>query len=302
MNSVEALFTSSFFDWYQVTFTEKMDVEYFVKLAGDNWDFLDIENHPPRVKQYTHGLNLKRGDRVVMHLCWGGHNIGLHVVSTGGISHDVATWMQSKFPGQYAVSRADVRLDTTTPGMFDYMIKQASEFALERKIKTNHQGDWLTGVAGRTLYLGSKDSVVQVRIYEKGKKEGGNPDWVRLEIQVRPSKAASKEVAANFEPFQWWQSSKWSWDFMNKVFCHEAQRSVQTLGTVWRASDRERAVLALVAQYGNILEEVASSLPSGWDDIGGFLKHFRDISKENKKAIGGAGESPYEGVLSRMLG
>lgn len=106
-----------------------------------------------------------------MHLCWGGHNIGLHVVSTGSVSHDVGEWMQQHFSGLYGVSRADVRMDTTTEGVFDYLVKVAGDFAIDRKIKTNHQGDWLTGKAGRTLYLGSKDSVVQVRIYEKGKKE-----------------------------------------------------------------------------------------------------------------------------------
>jgi hypothetical protein len=59
--------------------------------------------------------------------------------------------------------------------------------------------------------------------------------------------------------------------------------------------------MALVSQYGNILDEIAGSLPSGWSDIGEYLKHFRDITKENKKALSGSGESPYEEVLSRIL-
>lgn len=301
MKSIEALFTSSFFDWYQVTFSEKMPVEWFIKCAQEKWDFLDIERASPRVKQYTHAANLKRGDRVIMHLCWGGHNIGLHVVSTGSVSHDVGEWMQDCFKGLYGVSRADVRMDTTTDGVFDYLVKVAGDFAIDRKIKTNHQGDWLTGKAGRTLYLGSKDSVVQVRIYEKGKKEGGDPNWVRVEIQVRPSKAAKKMEAAYFKTHSFWQSSVWSFDLMNKLFIADYAREVDVLGTVWRASDRERALMALVSQYGNILEEMADSLPSGWSDIGEYLKHFRDIAKENKKALSGSGDSPYEEVLSRIL-
>lgn len=60
MKSIEALFTSSFFDWYQVTFSEKMPVEWFIKCAQEQWDFLDIERASPRVKQYTHAANLKR--------------------------------------------------------------------------------------------------------------------------------------------------------------------------------------------------------------------------------------------------
>lgn len=301
MTSIEALFTSSFFDWYQVTFSEKMPVEWFIKCAQEKWDFLDVERASPRVKQYVHAANLKRGDRVIMHLCWGGQNIGLHVISTGSVSHDVGLWMQDKFKGLYGVSRADVRLDTVTEGMFDYLIKVASEFAIDRKIKTNHQGDWLTGKAGRTLYLGSKDSVVQVRIYEKGKKEGGDPNWVRVEIQVRPPKAHKKLEAAHFPPDLFWNSSVWSFDLMNKLFISDYSRQVDVLGTVWRASDRERAVMALVSQYGNTLEQIAESLPAGWSDIGEYLKHFRDILKENKKALSGSGDSPYEEVLSRIL-
>ena len=301
MTSVEALFTSSFFDWYQVTFSEKMPVEWFIKCAQENWDFLDIEQASPRVKQYRHAVNLKRSDRVIMHLCWGGQNIGLHVISTGSVSHDVGLWMQDKFTGLYGVSRADVRIDTVTEGMFDYLIKVASDFAIDRKIKTNHQGDWLTGNAGRTLYLGSKDSVVQVRIYEKGKKEGGDPNWVRVEIQVRPPKSHKKLEASHFSPYLFWSSSVWSFDLMNKLFISDYSREVDVLGTVWRASDRERAVMALVSQYGNTLEQIADSLPSGWSDIGEYLKHFRDILKENKKALSGSGESPYEEVLTRIL-
>jgi hypothetical protein len=301
MNQLEALLKGSFFDWYQVTFTEKMEVEFFVNLAHEHWDFLSVERVSPRVRQYIHAVNLKRGDRVIMHLCWGGSNIGLHVISTGSISHDVANWMKDKFLGLYGVSRADVRIDFTNEGMFDHLVKVACDFAIQRKVKTNHQGDWLTGKAGRTLYVGSKDSVVQVRIYEKGKKEGGDPNWVRLEIQVRPSKSHSKETAAAFVPFQFWQSSKWSHDLMNIIFVSDSEREVDTLGTVWRASDMERSLMALVSQYGNTLDFLASRLPNGWHDLGSHLYHLRSVMIENKRAISGSGDSPYEEVPTRVL-
>lgn len=301
MKSLEALFTASFFDWYQVTFTEKMEVEWFINCAHEKWDFLSVDRVSPRVKQYAHAINLKRGDRVIMHLCWGGHNIGLHVISTGSISHDVAMWMREKFLGLYGVSRADVRMDTITEGMFDYLIKVSGDFAIQRKVKTNHQGDWLTGKAGRTLYIGSKDSVVQVRIYEKGKKEGGDPNWVRIEIQVRPAKSHSKEKAAAFLPFNFWQSSKWSHDLMNIIFIANSEREVETLGTVWRVSDVERSLIALISQYGNTLDSLSSTLPGGWSDVGNHLYHLRSLMIENKRAMSGVGESPYEEVMSRLL-
>ena len=49
----------------------------------------------------------------------------------------------------------------------------AFEFAKERKIVTNHQGDWLTGERGRTLYIGSKSSVaLKLESMKKVRKKG----------------------------------------------------------------------------------------------------------------------------------
>jgi hypothetical protein len=73
------------------------------------------------------------------------------------------------------------------------------------------------------------------------------------------------------------------------------------LGTVWRASDAERSLIALISQYGNTLDLLASALPGGWSDVGNHLYHLRSLMVENKRAMSGAGESPYEDVMTRLL-
>ena len=50
------------------------------------------------------------------------------------------------------------------------------------------------------MYLGANSSPVRCRLYAKGKQPGyrsaGRPDWVRLEVQVRPQKTARKSYSA----------------------------------------------------------------------------------------------------------
>ena len=42
-----------------------------------------------------------------------------------------------------------------------------------------------------TLYIGSRSSDVMVRMYEKGKEQGTDEDWLRVEIEVKGDKAKS---------------------------------------------------------------------------------------------------------------
>jgi len=42
-----------------------------------------------------------------------------------------------------------------------------------------------------TLYIGSRESEVMIRLYEKGKKENMPIDWVRLELEIKGDKAVA---------------------------------------------------------------------------------------------------------------
>lgn len=296
--NLQAYIDDNFFDWYQVTFEPEIEPDKLIEHLVTSFDLVSIERVSPRVKQYARAVNVVRGSRVIAHVCWDGCNEGVHLISTGNIADDVAKWLQSNYSGQYGVSRADVRIDFVEEGAFDFLTNLAFEFAKERKIVTNHQGDWLTGDRGRTLYIGSKSSVAQVRIYEKGKKEGGDPNWVRIEAQVRPAKRRGKVEAANLSALMFWQASKWLYEFRNLVFIDNRERSVMTLGTVWSATDEQRALMALVNQYGNTLDNLANKLPDGWDGVGNYLKNFRSTIRANNNAISGSDSCPYDQVDS----
>lgn len=314
--AVRDVFNGEYFDWYQGTFLNgRMPVDKFsndphlaraatfLKRIQNKWgsDFADIVESEPRVKQYSHGADLMRGSQKIIHVCWGGSNAGVHFISTGHISNEVAGWLQSEESGyqaSYGVSRADPRMDMVDPAAWEYLYGLSADFALKRKLTTNSMGDWLTGEKGRTFYIGSKTSAVQTRLYEKGKKEGGDPDWVRLEAQVRPSKADQKLKAAMWSPRDFFlHSSRWLADYYQKVLFEDHGRPDIHLGTVWSKSDREKAVTACVRQYGNRLLELADYL-GGWDKLGeclGDLKVLVDAGNQGS----GFGDNPYEKAIAR---
>lgn len=307
---VKMEFTDSFFDWYQVTFPNLSDPENLIEKALKHFDLSSIEPSQPRVKQYYRGVNLVRGSHTIFHVCWGGCNEGIHLLSTSFVSHEVEVWLKENWEGSYIVSRADVRIDSISTGSFEYLYGLCKEVSDLLDIKRNQVGDWDVegSPSGRTYYLGSKSSVAQVRLYEKGKLEGGDKDWSRLEIQVRPSKRAGKEKAAAYRPEQFWGCSTWSNLLYVTIFNNSEKIKPETLGSVWRLSDQERALRALVSQYGNTLERLANELPNGWDSIGRYLFELKafpvDINEPDKAFVmakAGFGVNPFDVVLKKVV-
>lgn len=152
----------------------------------------------------------------------------------------------------HRVTRMDVALDYTGPGVFDHLHGIAREIADRNRLKTGlmFQPDLLD--RGRTYRIGSPASPVMVRLYEKGLHEAArgrnrepDPDWTRLEIQVRPQKAA-KATFATVEPQAAWGASKWTAQLIEAVMGEEPVR-LEVDPRV--ESEWERTQANLVQQY-----------------------------------------------------
>lgn len=316
--TVREIADCDFYDWYQVTFEVGMmprHSEYWsmnstswaavslVHNFRENWTGSVVEEVPPRVKQYHKAVNILRGSQTIAHICWGGSNAGVHMISTGAIADEVAKFLQSESAGYrctYGVSRADVRCDLVDPAAWEYLYGAAEGFCLKRKIKTNSMGDWLTGEAGRTFYMGSKTSVVQVRIYEKGKKDGGDPNWVRVEAQIRPSKSDHKRlVAMNSAKAMFMGSSKWLTDFYLHVLLEKDDSPRKYIGTVWKRSDLQSSVVHMVNQYGKAFAELAEEL-GGSENAGKFVELMIEKSREFRGQKEGMGDNPFDEVMSNF--
>lgn len=149
MESIEKLWCAPRFDWYEGTFKGlRIDADTVVADALTHWDMSSVVQVRPRNGVYMRACEIVRGSMCILHLCWGGYNEGVHFIASGAVSHEVWEWLNTQYQGMYSVSRADVRQDCTTEGMWDYVYKEAERFALNRRIKCRHVGDYLTAKMG----------------------------------------------------------------------------------------------------------------------------------------------------------
>lgn len=89
--------------------------------------------------------------------------------------------------------RADIALDFNGAKYFKKISSELVELAKTKNLKTSTVGDWVQGVGGRTLYVGSRTSAFMVRLYEKYKQKGidtGGEETIRLELEIKPYKHA----------------------------------------------------------------------------------------------------------------
>ena len=297
MESLERLWNAPRFDWYEGTFTGlRIDADTVVAGALAHWDLSSVVKVRPRNGIYERACEIVRGSMCIMHLCWGGYNKSVHFISSGAVSHEVWAWLCDQYHGMYSVSRADVRQDCTTEGMWDYVYKEAERFALNRRIKCRHVGDYLTGEAGRTLYLGGASASTQCRIYEKGKKDGGDKNWIRLEFQVRPAKSRDKALAASYLPFYFIQQSRWALDFYSAVMKGVSAQTfgdVESLSNVWRVADDDRAEFAMIKQYGKTIERIMDKCGGDAHEMGAYIVAMMVAIKEQNAAMTGFGANPY---------
>lgn len=250
-------------DWYQATLPESSRDEVISALLSQ-FELSDVRPGRPK-NGYSFGAEIARGDKVLSTIWWGG-NPGCHVTGTGESAPKVAEAIREVAPA-HRVTRCDVCKDWVEEGLFDRLSEELTEYAQSKGVKINQQGDWIRGEA-RTLYLGSRNSPVQLVVYEKGYQAGGNTDWVRMEVRVRPSKD-KKEVVAAWQPGNCWTASRWLVEALEALgFAKLDHRSV---GTVRQQSDEERARAALIGQYGRIIQQWAEEL-GGFEELAVALK------------------------------
>lgn len=197
---------------------------------------------------YDRAAEVYSGDKKLAHIKWSsnGANPGVSVEGTSENSRAVRDAIQHY---EHRVSRADVRIDYVEDGLFDCLASFLEKFAVQNKITLNHQGDWVRGKS-RTLYLGSKDSVCQMRLYEKGHKEGGDPNWIRMEVQIRP-KGKAGYACAKWEPAQYLGSIAWVKKAL-KTLQIDYENTNHSLGTVRKPTDESMTRLAMIRQYHKI--------------------------------------------------
>jgi len=237
-----------FFDWYQATI-HHLSPENVVDMLRPH--FLGADLKPAGgLKGYDRGFSLIRGDHELLRGAYHstGKTTGVYLRSSGSDSQQLWEALRT-IP--HNVTRADSAIDYVEQGIYDWMSERLIEFAQERNLKISYLGDWARG-NNRTLYIGSRKSTVFLRVYEKGHKEGADPNWIRFEVEVKPTKEKRKQFSA-FDAKDYQRVGRWLTDA-------RAMLGIQVENTI--PASRPRTItstiktrLALINQYKAILSD-----------------------------------------------
>lgn len=238
------------FDWYQGT----------VEMPSD--DLMDLaltalgDEHPvpaPGRNGYARGWEIRREGARSALVYEGGFHDHPHITASGENAPPLARFLRgSKHP--HRVSRADVCIDTDTPGAFENLFSALRTLAKTSGLTATLMHNPDDGQAGATYYVGSKTSEVRARLYEKGKQlpEAERPDWVRFEVQARPQRER-KAWTAQAPEWDVLGSSQWSRKFATETLGASATAPPTRSE---RVSDLEGALRAMGSQYGRRMVEL----------------------------------------------
>lgn len=167
---------------------------------------------PKHARQYQHAVQFRNvsSERVDGIARWGGNGGGVNLDFSGEPSAVVGDWLRENYPSHHAPSRMDVCEDLLGPGLFDAIFEFGRDLAQRSspRIQINRQGDWDDLERGRTVEFGSRESVSQLVVYEKGLQLIGKGidaprDHVRIEHRIRPDKALKRRLPAMDLPSTW---------------------------------------------------------------------------------------------------
>lgn len=254
--------TTLFFDWYACSLDHSPD-EIMTGLLSSyphgTWE------HVKPKHGYSEGMALVLPDlSFAATLWWGGASQGaaVYAFATGSNAHTFASVIRSLYPVHRLV-RADIAVD------YNHSLAWVSLYHLAvylHKDKFVRNPPHYIGDLGkeavdtphgrnRTIYLGSRESVHMVRIYEKGKKDNPSlPDWVRVEVEFKP-RGNARYAYASATPAECLAATSLGSELLRALFDSSALRPCPA-GAVRGLTDFERSANALVAQWSPFIRKL----------------------------------------------
>lgn len=202
--------------------------------------------------------------------------------ATGSRSLDLYEFLQSVYLlHEVEVTRMDAALDVFDAEWFPVLVDVGRQWALANGLTTDQRGDWLQPSRGRTWYLGARSSRFYHRIYEKGRKERVDPNWIRCELEYKPQERVERASAMRLSAPQLWAMhagpifGKALGVDLAELFCTPVHRPQHV------RRDVERARAALCAQYGktlaNWLREVGGDPVALMSELMAGVEHQRSV-------------------------
>jgi hypothetical protein len=269
------------FDAYTAT-TRAAKAEQLITLAFHLGDRIrEGRGHHGFEKRYS--LVGQDGDEAASISIGGTHGDRAMLEVKGERTPDVVEKLRASF--EHRCTRVDSCYDVEQDGAFEAMLIPTIEVKKQYRIKGGKAGDWDDfPEEGRTQYVGAGSSACKARLYEKGLQPEyrhlNRPNWVRLELQVRPEKQA-KETYSTASPLEVWGASKWTRDLAGRIL--QAKLEPLPAGTTYKLSEQERKLRFMCKQYGAAIMQLADDLGS-WDLVGPNLQMLikAEIDKRSK--------------------
>lgn len=212
------------------------------------------------VPQYDHSVALwshQFSDRPMFELSYGGNQgASPHLVAKGYTAHEAMKVLRHVFPS-HRVSRMDVAVDLKGEGLYEKVSAILHELHLASGLKArtiNHD----VPAMGRTHYLGSRQSVAMVRLYEKDKEQAAKgqpyiPGNVRLELEIKPQKRADRARWAGVSLEGAWGVTSWARNLAGRVLSLDGQ--VIRRAPAMKRTDEE-TWQQILAQHSKLLHRV----------------------------------------------
>ena len=251
-----------FFDWYGCSLDHNPDLvmtDLLVSYPHGTWEVVKPKNG------YTDAMSLLLPDlSVAATLWWGGSSQGsaVYAYASGSNAHTFASVIRSLYPVHRLV-RADIAVDFNESGAWvslnslahnlykNKFVRKSPHYVGELGMEAVDSPD----VKGRTIYLGSRQSVHMARFYEKGKKDNPSlPDWVRVEVEFKPRDDA-RYAYASATPAECLAATRLGSELLRVLLNTSALRPCPA-GAVRSLTDFERSANALVSQWSPFIRRL----------------------------------------------
>lgn len=252
------------FDWYRATVPAHLDILLSACLDLGGPEAVLTEGNGRFNYHRSHTI-MARGDRVATILS-GGPNGHPNVEASGERAQLLAEMLRDG--GAHRVTRCDVAADFYGDNAFEDLERVALGIAEKHGVAIRKIANPRDKEAGETVYLGSRQSTVFGRIYEKGKADRlhyGELEpallrpWVRCELEVKPQKDM-KAKAATMAPEAFWGVSAWSAQLAQEALQLDTQ---PVPFHPRRTASDDRAFATMCAQYRNLLRRRCADRHAG---------------------------------------
>ena len=264
------------FDGYSAT-TQAANHYQLAELFGDGFQ----SQQGRGFHNFGHRLGFKDDTGTeVGSVMWGGKQSDRTMIEVKGEhSPRVVEALRSRFP--HRATRLDSCADFDAHGSFERLLGACMAVKKKHRLIGERQGDWEDfPERGRTQYLGSRQSVTRLRLYEKGKQPEylhlERPEWVRAEVQVRPAKDA-KSAFSEVSAAGVWGASAWTRELAAEILLDHVDP--HPAGTVWKKTGLDNRLTFLCRQYGPTLVELLGEVGS-WECVGLTLSEYLRAQKK----------------------